>query len=129
MKLVQGYKCEYCHRVFGRPVDAHNHEICCPDNPKSKRCMTCKHCSLELGRTIAPPFCGAEEYQTTEPTCLLNNITVHEKCYEEECETVDLYEGDYRSLPGTCFNYDYKGYAKYEKREAEEECISQEAAI
>lgn len=121
MKKVQGYKCDYCHRVFGRPVDAHNHEICCGNSPKSKRCMTCKHCSLELGEMIKmPDWCGGEGYQSTEPTCLLNNITVHNKCYEYECETDDRYNEDSYNLPGTCWNYEYKGYAKYEKQE--EDC-------
>ena len=122
MKLVQAYKCEFCHRCFGRPVDAHNHEVACKNNPKSKRCVTCKHCSIEPGEMQEPPFPGADAYQSTEPTCLLKNITVHDGAYFEECEKQTFgCDDEGRGLPGTCWNYEYKGYAKYEKAEAEDE--------
>jgi hypothetical protein len=126
MEKVIAYKCGYCHRCFGRKVNAMRHEESCGNNPTRRRCITCKHCSLELGEMKYPHFEGDEGYQDTTPTCLINNIAVHDKAYEQECDTSDYYGCSERPSPGTCWNYKYKGYAKYEKSTHGAEPIEEE---
>jgi hypothetical protein len=131
MKKVQGYKCDYCHRVFGRPVDAHNHEICCGNNPNSRRCITCINCKIREDKSVKLVEFDHETLYGSSPTCVISNKPIYDKPYLDECETHGYsdYGGEETPTPGTCWNYEYKGYSGYEKREAEEECISQEDTI
>lgn len=121
MKPVQGYKCDYCHRVFGRPVDAHNHEASCKNNPKSKRCVTCINCKIKRDKSIPGYEWAGETIFSETPTCLIADKPIYDKPYLDECETTTYgHSEEERELPGTCFNYEYKGYAGYEKVEDKE---------
>ena len=118
MKPVQAYKCDYCNRCFTRPASAHNHEVCCKNNPERKMCVTCKNCLIKEDKSqpLIHIDYGKTQIYGDSPTCVVLNKPIYEKPYFDECDTSGPYEyGETETeIPGTCWNYEYKGYAKFE---------------
>ena len=112
MKEVTAYKCDYCSRCFTRKVNAMLHERTCKNSPERRMCITCKNCKIKVDVTQPiESFFGKMCYNST-PTCLINGIPIYKHPYFEECETTDYPREN--PIPRTCWNYEYKGYAKFE---------------
>lgn len=120
MEQVNAWKCEFCNRVFLRRVSTHNHEVACGNNPLRRHCITCVH--SELAPTY--PFEHDRLRREMVPWCAFHDAPLHSKPYYLECDT-DNGDNGYREeapLPGTCWHYEYKGYARWTepvKREVE----------
>lgn len=105
MKQVTAYKCDFCHRVFSRPVNAKQHEDCCKLNPIRCNCRTCINLiDMDVER---------EGYTGKELCCKLTKTPLYDKPYFIECDEDDFcgYCAP-APMPGTCWNYEYKGEAK-----------------
>ena len=98
---IKGYKCDYCHRCFGRKVNAVQHENSCKNSPSSRHCRTCVHGVWAV--------IGGHEYEEWGAFCDYHNKPIHEKPYYIECETQDNYGEREYPIPGTCHHYEYKG--------------------
>lgn len=118
MKEVKAYKCDFCHRCFGRIVDATNHEKRCKGNPAMRSCITCVHGVSAIVRYDS--WEDGLEVAAYGPWCKHLNMDIGCKPYFEECDTASRYgvTGD-EPMPGTCWNYEYKGYAGWPKEPPE----------
>lgn len=119
MKAVQAYKCDFCHRCFGRKVDAHNHEVRCNGNPCRRHCKTCVHGILAIcGYAEQPEFIFGEQREPTTPFygpwCDHFDEGMDEKPYFNECDETSAYD-EIRPSPGTCQHYEYKGHVGFIK--------------
>lgn len=117
---VKAYKCDYCHRCFGRPVNAVQHEKCCKNNPVKRSCITCVHGVLGIIRYTDDIgyINGMIRCHNTKPVfapyCDKFDKSISDKPYLIDCETT----GDpfpERPIPFTCFEYEYKGKAEWTK--------------
>lgn len=118
MKEVSAYKCDFCHKCFGRKVNAIQHENKCKNNPKSRNCRTCTHGVSAIVCHSKDYTFLEEEYETTPvygPWCDEFEMPIHEKPYLEECEFGDDYQET--PIPFTCMRYEYKGYAGFRRIE------------
>lgn len=103
-KEIKGYKCDYCHRCFGRKVNAIQHEQSCKNSPTSRHCRTCVHGVWAV--------IGGHEYEEWGAFCDYHNKPIHEKPYFFDCDFRDDYFGRTdldQPIPGTCYYYEYKG--------------------
>ena len=100
MKKVEAFKCDYCHRCFGRAVDAANHERYCNMNPDRKHCKTCAHFGYKTQRI--------DEYDQKFAYCLKLDIPMSDQPYYTECGCGYNYDGSEYHLPGTCEHYEQK---------------------
>lgn len=138
MEIVTGYKCGFCHRVFGRKCDAVRHELSCSCNPARKRCKTCAHCYFKTYAKAVPKL-TVESYMPwysltdeIEPEggvwCGVHDVSIGEKPYNIECAYVDddLSSDEY-PIPGTCQYYEYKGNAKTQTEEEYKKQIAKES--
>lgn len=96
MKPITAYKCDYCHRCFGRTVDAANHERSCKYNPSRRACATCVHCVKQK-----------DEGECTLQWCKHYNEPLRDKPYFHECEEAVVYH-EIILVPGTCSQYKAK---------------------
>jgi len=125
MEIVTGYKCGFCHRVFGRKCDAVRHELSCSCNPARKRCKTCAHCYFKTyARDEIEPEGGV--------WCGVHDVSIGEKPYYIECAYVDDDLSSDRlcveyPIPGTCQYYEYKGNAKTQTEEEYKKQIAKES--
>jgi len=112
--LTVAYKCDFCYRVFGRPVDAHNHEQGCRHGPHRRHCRTCVHGISAIIMWTGWPDADQPIYG---PWCDFHDKDMGEKPYNINCEEdVDDYKQIY-CVPGTCEHYQYKGYSGWTKEE------------
>jgi len=101
MKKVEAFKCDYCHRCFGRAVDAINHERACQRNPARRACKTCEWSAFKV---IAVSDCGDgrtcehEELWCNHPKV---NKPMSDKPYYQDCDFNELYR-NLVPVPGTC---------------------------
>jgi hypothetical protein len=107
MEEIKAYKCDYCHRCFGRKVNALQHQHRCINNPEKRACKTCVHGVLAVidyvdGHEIMGAYC--DEYE----------MSIHECPYTTECDYYDNIPGS-PPIPFTCQNYLYKGKAEWTK--------------
>lgn len=124
---VTAWKCRFCHRCFGKKSSAEIHEAACNNNPKRCNCKTCVHgCTGEIDvyqhltvESYMPDMMGVNRYPGDEkyngPYCAKSKKPMYEKPYYDECDLDDGCHG-YREempVPGTCWNYEYKGFAKW----------------
>jgi hypothetical protein len=124
---VIAYKCDYCHKCFGKRQYAIAHEGCCNNNPARKNCKTCVYgCTGEIDvyvpltvESYIPDSSGVNRYPGDEkydgPYCAKFEKPIYQKPYFDECDTDDGCHGYREEMPiqGTCWNYKYKGFAKW----------------
>jgi len=117
MKQVTAYKCDFCHRCFGRPVDAHNHEQGCRHGPHRRHCRTCVHGITSVVEWIGYPIADIPVFG---PWCDFHDKDMREKPYFIDCETNGVCE-DWSpeeteiNKPGTCEHYEYKSCSGWTK--------------
>ena len=107
MKKVEAFKCDYCHRCFGRPVDATNHERACQGNPVRRACKTCKWSGYHT-ITDADGINGLT-WEHQELWCNHPDIDrpMSDKPYFEDCDFENRYN-ELVPIPGTCEHYEQK---------------------
>lgn len=113
MEVVTAYKCSYCHRCFGRKVNAIQHENSCKNNPKSRNCCTCVHGITSIVSWVRGIF---EDHETTPvygAYCDEFDMPIFDKPYLEDCDRTNNYYEPPTHIPFTCTRYEYKGYAGY----------------
>ena len=124
---VRAWKCDYCHRCFGKKHYAESHEGFCNNNPERRNCKTCVYgCTGEIDMLVPltiesymPDESGVNRYPGDDkyngPYCARSKKPIFAKPYYDECETDDGCGGNREEMPiqGTCFNYKYKGCAKW----------------
>lgn len=117
-QITKAWKCKFCSRCFVNKGVAINHETACKRNPERQHCATCVHgIMLKNERKLKEPLTvesyipGYEECAVTYcgPWCAFHEQPMSEKPYFIECETDDNPYYEERPIPGTCFNYKYKG--------------------
>jgi len=119
IEKVTAYKCGFCYRCFGRPVDAANHESYCRKNPIRKHCQTCVHGIYKIIDWMGYPVADKPIF---EQWCNYFNKPISDKPYFEACDTEDRYgQGEEHPVPGSCWYYEYKGCAGFEKMKARTE--------
>ena len=120
--ITKAWKCSYCSRCFVNKGVATNHESACKRNPERQHCATCIY-GIELREprelketlTIETYFCGIgsniqREPQTyCGPWCAYHEAPMTERPYYIECDTDDNPYYEEQPMPGTCWNYKYKG--------------------
>lgn len=121
---VSAYKCDWCHRCFGRLCDANRHETACSNNPARRHCKTCVHGIMGLDH-ISTGLDG-KEVEVRRPWCAKHDKPMHEKPYYIDCDYGGGFDTgfgyhDEFPLPGTCEYYEYKGKAEWTKEARHEE--------
>lgn len=119
-KQVIAHKCDFCSKVYGRKVNAKQHEKTCKNNPERHNCITCVYGGLTVMDVV--DIGEGHTMDVTAPACHYHGKLMSDKPYQIDCkEFFDDY-GILRSTPGTCEHYEYKGYSgwrgenKYESR-------------
>ena len=139
---VSAFKCDHCHRCFGRINNARIHEDACKNNPARRQCITCIHGTVDTIR-VERKYTGFDSISYTyniytynsAPYCAYHdNTPIHEKPYHIDCETGGGFDTgvgwhDEFPFPGTCHNYEYKGKPGWTKREREETEAEREKMI
>ena len=139
---VSAFKCDHCHRCFGRINNARIHEDACKNNPARRQCITCIHGTVDTIR-VERKYTGFDSISYTyniytynsAPYCAYHdNTPIHEKPYLIDCETGGGFDTgvgwhDEFPFPGTCHNYEYKGKPGWTKREREETEAEREKMI
>jgi hypothetical protein len=111
-KKVEAWKCDWCHRCFGRLCDANRHEKACNINPLRRNCKTCVHGILAIVGWDSD-YQGDPVIERYGAYCGYHNKPMSEKPYYIDCEEgQDEYYGDSK-MPGTCDHYEYKGKAEW----------------
>lgn len=118
---VKAYKCNWCHRCFGRKSSAVIHENACKNNPAKRQCITCVHGVINVGKSEFSSW----RFFTGAPYCDVHNKPIHEKPYYIRCDTEESFvlESGQREtypVPGTCHHYKYKGNSEWTHREVEQ---------
>jgi hypothetical protein len=78
-----------------------------------RHCRTCVHSGLTVLETIE--IGDGTEVEITTPACHYHGKLICDKPYEIDCETT----GDpfpERPIPGTCWDYEYKGCSGWTKQ-------------
>ena len=120
MKRAQAYQCDFCTRCFARPSNATQHERSCQANPARRNCKTCVHgCIGTIDRKEPVTWdydtrlCrDVPDYSFYGAYCDYHNVPIHEAPFNIECETAAPHcnpNGDEIPVPGTCWEYKYKG--------------------
>lgn len=120
---VSAFKCDHCHRCFGRINNARIHEDACKNNPERRQCITCIHGTIDTihAESNHTGFDSLSYTYHSAPYCAHHGKPITEKPYFIECDSDDgggWYEE--RPLPSTCHHYEYKGKPGWTKREREE---------
>ena len=106
---AKGFQCNFCKRMFGRRVDAANHENACKFNPARRSCYTCKHGEM-MEFTEHIEFLGSsEELPYKSYGCKHFGKPMVEKPYYIDCDTDDDGIHPVRPRPGTCAFWEWKG--------------------
>lgn len=118
-QITKAWKCKFCSRCFVNKGVAINHEAACKKNPERRHCATCVHGimlkdarKLKESLTVESYIPGYEERAETYcgPWCAFHEQPMSKSPYFIECETDDNPYYEERPMPGTCFNYEYKGH-------------------
>lgn len=107
---VKAYKCDFCYKCFGRKVNAIQHEPTCKNNPEKRHCRTCVHSAWRV------VDCYDGDNEVYGAYCDKYDKTINDKPYLIECETGYSYVGEEITVPYTCENYEYKGYAGWKQK-------------
>jgi|LSQX01.1.fsa_nt_gb hypothetical protein len=134
---VTAYKCDFCHRCFGRLNNARIHEAACKNNPERRQCITCIHGTrdaIQVEREHAGFDSISYTYHSAPYCAHHNNTPIHEKPYFIDCDLAGGYDTGFgwikeRPIPGTCEYYEYKGKPGWTKREREETKEEREKTI
>jgi hypothetical protein len=51
------------------------------------------------------------------PYCDYHHLSIYDKPYNIECETATQYDGQEYPIPGTCWNYEYKGKREWTQKD------------
>ena len=125
---VSAFKCDFCHRCFGRINNARIHEDACKNNPARRQCVTCIHGTVDAihAESKHAGFDSISYTYNSAPYCAHhNNTPIHEKPYFIECDLGGGYDTGFgwieeRPIPGTCEYYEYKGKPGWTRRERKE---------
>ena len=103
MKPVSGFKCDFCNRMFLRPVNASQHETACKYNPKRRMCATCKNLQM-----ISTDGMVGWLHGIMTRGCIVHNAPINDRPWEIECDTNDhgYRSGKPEPIPGTCGYYE-----------------------
>ena len=116
-KPVQAYKCDYCHRCFGRKCNAEQHQAFCKHSPEMRQCRTCVHGVEEIIMWTGYPVKDNPVYG---PWCDHHDKGMGDKPYFIDCDTNGVCE-DWSpmetevNMPGTCEHYEYKGWSGWKQ--------------
>ncbi|MGI6689851.1 MAG: hypothetical protein ACOX63_03215 [Christensenellales bacterium] len=125
---IKAFKCDWCPRCFTRRNNAELHEAACKNNPKRRQCITCVHGTVDELKIPTPrPWAPDDFYTTTTaPYCAIYKMPIHAKPYFIECDiredgnsrfSYDEEFPDSPPIPGTCWNYEYKGKPGWTKKQ------------
>lgn len=114
---TKAWKCNYCSRCYARKGTATVHENACKKNPERHHCATCVHGVLAQNVIITEPLTvesympghEPEKHAYGGPICAYHMVPINEKPYFIECDTDEFFGQDEHPVPGTCWNYEYKG--------------------
>jgi len=114
---INGWKCSWCSRCFGRRCDVNRHEDACNNNPMRRHCRTCIHGVIGLISSVKDE--SGFGYDDLGPYCDYHKKPMNERPYYVECDMNDTDYGPEFPIPGTCLAYEYKGCAGWSKGEKE----------
>ncbi len=110
--ITKAWKCSFCSRCFMKKGTAVSHEAACKRNPERRHCATCVYGVMIgdyhdlIGETVALDL---ERIPYIGPWCAYHKQPMSEKPYYIECDTDDNPYYEEQPIPGTCWNYKYKG--------------------
>lgn len=105
---VDAWKCAFCSRCYMKKCTAVIHENACKKNPDRHHCATCVH-GIMVDYHVVVESQYPEEHGYGGPMCAYHEKPIRDMPYFQECDTTGgPYEDEY-PMPGTCWNYEYKG--------------------